>query len=157
MSEENRLDLGQVRLLRHYLAALGYRARGAIEDCGEGYADFRAGEGVRSPVEILAHSTYVLSFVRMALTGVGRCRHEPSGWEEEVGRFYGMLSEIDGALLGEPLLEENTLLILLQGPLSDAMTHVGQLSMLRRLSGSPVAGENFMKADIRAGCFWETQ
>jgi hypothetical protein len=39
---------------------------------------------------------------------------------------------------------------LLQGPLSDAMTHAGQLAMLRRLFGTPVPPEDFSKAAISA-------
>jgi len=38
--------------------------------------------------------------------------------------------------------------MLLQGPLSDAMTHAGQLAILWRLAGSPIPPENFVFADI---------
>lgn len=155
MIEERTVDPAQVRLIRHFLAALAYRACGAIEDCPDGYPELRAGEGSRSPVEILAHITYVLSYLRMRLTGVERCRHESAEWKDEVVRFYGMLSEIDEAFVEGAALDEGTLLIFLQGPLSDAMTHVGQLAMLRRLAGAPVPGDNFMEADVQAGRFGE--
>ena len=135
MIEEKAVDPVQVRLIRHFLAALSYRACGAIKACPDGYPDFRAGEGTRSPAEILAHTTYVLSYLRLELTGVARCRHEPAEWEENVRLLYEMLSEIDAALVAWTMLEEATLFMLLQGPLSDAMMHVGQLAMFRRLAG----------------------
>jgi len=50
----------------------------------------------------------------------------------------------------DPLADQITAETLLQGPLSDAMTHAGQLAMLRRLAGNPVAPENFIVADIDA-------
>jgi len=40
---------------------------------------------------------------------------------------------------------------LFQGPVADALTHVGQIAVLRRLAGSPVKGENYFVADIAAG------
>ena len=40
---------------------------------------------------------------------------------------------------------------LFQGPIADALTHVGQLNFLRRLAGAPIRGENYFKAEIQAG------
>jgi hypothetical protein len=40
---------------------------------------------------------------------------------------------------------------LFQGPIADALTHTGQLAMLRRFAGSPVRGENFYGAAITVG------
>jgi hypothetical protein len=40
---------------------------------------------------------------------------------------------------------------LFQGPVADALTHVGQLAMLRRLAGCPIKGENYFRAEIAAG------
>jgi hypothetical protein len=40
---------------------------------------------------------------------------------------------------------------LLQGPVADALTHVGQLAMLRHMFGSPIRGENYYRADIAVG------
>ena len=74
--------------------------------------------------------------------------HKP--WDDEVEHFYETLRRLDTSIArGKPrkVTEEQ----LLQGPLSDAMTHVGQLSMLRRLTGSPIPSENFIFANIRVG------
>jgi hypothetical protein len=40
---------------------------------------------------------------------------------------------------------------LFQGPIADALTHVGQLNMLRRTAGSPVRGESYARAEIVRG------
>ncbi len=40
---------------------------------------------------------------------------------------------------------------LFQGPIADALTHVGQIAFLRRLAGFPVRGENYARADITIG------
>ena len=40
---------------------------------------------------------------------------------------------------------------LFQGPIADALTHVGQLAMMRRAAGAPVKGENYFVADITVG------
>jgi hypothetical protein len=40
---------------------------------------------------------------------------------------------------------------LIQGPIADALTHVGQIAMLRRLAGCPIPGENYFAADIAPG------
>src|SRR6185503_14650582 len=69
----------------------------------------------------------------------------------EVRRFHDMLEDLGRHIeTGSPLLEGMSAERLLQGPFSDAMTHAGQLAMLRRLAGSPVAPEDFSRAEIRS-------
>jgi hypothetical protein len=46
---------------------------------------------------------------------------------------------------------------LFQGPIADALTHVGQLAMQRRLTGAPTRGENFFVAVVTAGQVGEEQ
>jgi hypothetical protein len=40
---------------------------------------------------------------------------------------------------------------LFQGPIADALTHVGQLAILRRLARAPVKSENYYAAEIVPG------
>jgi hypothetical protein len=40
---------------------------------------------------------------------------------------------------------------LIQGPLADALTHVGQLAMLRGMAGVPVRPESYPRAEIVVG------
>lgn len=138
-------------LLRHFLAALAYRSQKALRDAPAGFGDFRAGDEVRTPAELVRHMTSVLGYARTFFIG-GQYRPAPlPSLEDEIIRFHEMLGELARHLeVGTPLLEGLTAERLLQGPFSDAMTHAGQLAMLRRLAGVPVPPENFIVADIDA-------
>ena len=137
------------KLLTHFLAALAYRTQKALRDAPEGFGSFRVIEGVRTPSELVRHMTSVLGYARTHFIG-GRYRPEPlETLAEEVERFHeilGMLAQHlrDGDQLQDGMSEER----LLQGPFSDAMTHAGQLALLRRLAGAPVPPENFIVAEI---------
>lgn len=137
-------------LLRHFLAALAYRTAKAVHGAPESFGEFRAGERIRTPREIVRHMTSVLGYARTRLIG-GTYRPEPlPTLAEELARFHEMLESLSGHLDSSAPLEGETTERLLQGPLADAMTHAGQLAMLRRMAGSPVPPENFFAADVRA-------
>jgi hypothetical protein len=74
----------------------------------------------------------------------------PQPWTLEIARFYTSLSALDLYLAGTTTIASPPER-LLQGPIADAITHVGQLAMMRQISGIPVRGENYFKADIRTG------
>jgi hypothetical protein len=136
-------------LLRHFLAALAYRTQKALRDAPAGFGDFRAAEGARTPVELVMHMTSVLGYARTFFTGGKYLPDALSSLSEEVVRFHEVLEDLGRHIdSGNPFPEGLTEERLLQGPLSDAMTHAGQLAMLRRLAGVPVAPENFVFADI---------
>jgi hypothetical protein len=136
-------------LLRHFLAALAYRTQKALRDAPPEFGDFLAGAGVRTPAELVRHMTSVLGYARTFFIG-GQYRPKPlPSLPEEIARFHEMLADLARHLeANTPLLEGVTAERLLQGPFADAMTHAGQLAMLRRLAGVPVAPENFIVADI---------
>ena len=133
MSEEKR------QLLRHFLAALAYRTQKAIRGAPADFDHFRSGPGVRTPAELLCHMTSVLGYARTCFIG-GTYRPEPlSSLQDEIQRFHEMLESLADHLENRsPLLEGMTEERLLQGPFSDAMTHAGQIALLRRLAGAPV-------------------
>jgi hypothetical protein len=137
------------KLLRHFLAALAYRTQKALRDAPAEFESFRAADGVRTPAELVRHMTSVLGYARTFFVG-GHYRPEPlPSLQEEVERFHGELQELARHIEGgTPLLQGMTEERLLQGPLSDAMTHAGQIAMLRRLAGVPVPPENFIFAEI---------
>jgi hypothetical protein len=137
-------------MLRHFLAALAYRTQKALRDAPPDFADFDAGAQVRTPRELLRHMTSVLGYARTHVIG-GRYWPEPlPDMSAEVARFHEMLEDLARHLdAGTPLRGEITPERLLQGPFSDAMTHAGQIAMLRRLFGAPVPPENFIVADVR--------
>jgi hypothetical protein len=136
-------------LLRHLLASLAYRTARALEGAPDHFAGF-AGAG-RLPVQILAHMGDLFEWALSAAVGKERWHtSQPSVWKEEQQRFFQALQAFDsflesGGELKAPIER------LIQGPVSDALTHVGQLAMLRRLSGSPIRGESYYEAEITVG------
>ncbi len=140
-------------LLRHFVAAIAYRTQKALRGAPPHYPHFSAGHQLRTPVEILRHMTSVLGYARTFFVGgIYPITPEPLvDFAAEQGRFHEMLASLDALLAEAAIATELTDDQLLQGPLADAMTHVGQLALLRRLAGDPVAPENFIRATVRPG------
>ena len=138
------------KLLNHFLAALAYRTQKALRDAPADFGSFCAKEGVRTPAELVRHMTSVLGYSRTFFIG-GHYRPEPlESLDEEIERFHEMIGLLAQHLRnGDPLLQDLTEERLLQGPFSDAMTHAGQLALLRRLAGDPIPPENFIVAEIK--------
>lgn len=138
-------------LLRHTVATLSYRGGKALKGAPADFGTFRADGSVRAPVEILAHVGDLLDWALELAEGRRTWRDAPAGsWESEVQRFFDGLARFDARLASQSPLgfpEEK----LFQGPVADALTHVGQIALLRRLFGAPVRGENYFVADISAG------
>ncbi len=137
------------QLLRHTLAALAYRAARALDGAPADFAEF-SGAG-RMPIQILAHMGDLFDWALSAAQGNERWHtSRPHSWVTEQQRFFASMHAFDAYLAsGEPLYASAEALF--QGPIADALTHVGQLAMLRRLAGAPTRGENFFVAEIRAG------
>jgi hypothetical protein len=137
------------KLLNHFLAALAYRTQKALRGAPGDFGSFRAIDGVRTPAELVQHMTSVLGYARTQFIG-GRYWPEPlESLDDEIARFHEMLGLLAQHLRnGDPLLDGMSEERLLQGPFSDAMTHAGQLALLRRLAGAPVPPENFIVAEI---------
>ncbi len=135
-------------MLRHFLAALAYRTQKALRAAPDGFSEFKAGNDVRTPKELVRHMTSVLGYARTFFIG-GEYRPEPlETFHDEVERFHEMLGELRTHLEAGTPLNGLTEEQLLQGQFSDAMTHAGQLAMLRRLYGDPIRSENFIHAAI---------
>lgn len=137
--------------LRHCLATLAYRAAKVLRGVPPDFGEFQAGPSTRTPNQILAHLGDLLDWAWYLANGQkGGQNTEPLVWEAGVARFFSMLKRLDGSLeSGETLActEER----LFQGPLADALTHVGQIAMLRRIAGAAIRGENYFKAEIERG------
>lgn len=135
-------------MLQHFLAALAYRTQKALRGSPESFADYRAATHARTPRELVMHMTSLIGYARTMLHG-GEYRPEPvATFADEITRFHTMLGSLRDDFADASLVARITDKQFLQGPLSDAMTHAGQLAMLRRLAGSPVASENFIFAKI---------
>jgi hypothetical protein len=136
-------------LLRHTLATVAYRAARALEGAPDHFAGF-AGAG-RMPVQILAHMGDLFDWALSTAMGQERWHAtQPRVWPEEQQRFFQSLQTLDSFLASDQPLQAPAER-LFQGPIADALTHVGQLAMLRRLSGGPIRGENFYVAEIKTG------
>jgi hypothetical protein len=137
--------------LRHALATLAYRAAKPLRDVPQGFADTRVMPASRSAVEIVAHMGDLMQWAARMCGGVHWWEPKPPREIKiEIARFFENAREFDGYLasdkpLGCPIEK------LIQGPIADALTHVGQLATLRRVAGSPVRGENYSVADITIG------
>ncbi len=138
------------RLLQHFLAALAYRTQKALRGAPAHFADFRAGTHVRTPRELVWHMTGVIGYARTMLHGGEYAPPRLDTFADEVERFHATLRALSDDFADPGLQARISDEQFLQGPLSDAMTHAGQLAMLRRLAGSPVASENFIFAEVRA-------
>ncbi|HEV3168608.1 MAG TPA: hypothetical protein VGZ22_31670 [Isosphaeraceae bacterium] len=137
--------------LRHTVATLAYRGEKALRGAPEGFATQRVCETSRSAVEILAHIGDVLQWGLCLSKGQHAWHPEaPRSWEAEVGRFFDVLRQLDEYLASDAPLG-SSVEMLFQGPIADALTHVGQIATLRRLAGAPVRGENYFRAEILAG------
>jgi hypothetical protein len=138
-------------LLRHTVATLAYRGGKAIRNAPAGFADFNGGHGLRTPGQILAHVGDLFDWALSSAMGQEKWHNStPLPWDQECARFHAALKKFDDFLAsGQPV--QASLEKLFQGPTADALTHVGQINILRRLAGAPVKGENYYVADIRAG------
>lgn len=138
-------------LLRHTLATLAYRANKAMREPPPRFGKFRPGPTSRSAVEIVAHMGDLFDWaLTMAKGKTVWHTSEPMKWAPEMARFYTALTAFDAFIASDvPLLCPAEQLF--QGPIADALTHTGQLAMMRRLADGAIRGENYARADIRVG------
>jgi hypothetical protein len=136
-------------LLRHTLATLAYRGAKTVRDAPTTFADF-SGAG-RTPAQILAHLGDLLDWA-LSMADGGRKWNESKAlpWDQESERFFAALKKFDDYVASpEPM--QAPVEKLFQGPVADALTHVGQLAMMRRLAGCPIKAENYFAATIDVG------
>jgi hypothetical protein len=144
-------------LLRYTVATLAYRAGRAVNGVTPDCATFRASAASRTPVEVLAHMGDLFDWALSIAKGEQRWHDSvPLAWDAEVARFFGALGAFD-AFLASDLSLACPAERLFQGPIADALTHVGQITYLRRCAGSPMRGENYFVADIAVGRVGEQQ
>ena len=141
----------QRELLRHTVATLAYRGRKALTGAPPVFSEFRAGPSSRTAGRILAHIGDLLDWALSLAEDRQEWRDsEPLPWEQGAARFFTALAAFDALLASAtPLAVSPERLF--QGPVADALTHVGQISLLRGLAGVPVKGENYFLAEIVSG------
>lgn len=138
-------------LLRHTVATLAYRGSKALRGAPSTFAEFHAGDTTRTPAQILAHVGDLLDWALSLARGKQKWHNsDPVSWEQDSKRFFTALQAFDAYLASNKPLGCSAEK-LFQGPVADSLTHIGQLSMLRRLAGTPVRGENYLQAKIAVG------
>ena len=138
-------------MLRHTVATLAYRGAKAVRGAPESFASFKSSETTRTPAQILAHIGDLLDWALSIAKGAEAWNNsEPLEWNKEVRRFHAALESFDEYLASDAELS-GTCERLFQGAIADALTHVGQLTLLRRMAGAPIKGENYSRAKIEAG------
>ena len=141
----------ETKLLRHFLATLAYRTQKALRDAPADFDTFKGGVGVRTPRQLLRHMNGVLNYALSHATEVEIPLQDLDTLAEEQARFHGLLEQLSRHLETPGTFENTSAEQLLQGPFADALTHAGQLALLRRIAGSPIAPENFHAAAVSAG------
>ena len=149
------VDVSTRSVLRHLVATLGYRAAKVLRDEPPGFGSMTFGASTRRPVLIVAHLADLMSWaVRLAQGEYSWKAEGGDDWNGEVTRFFDGLTTLDRLLASEQSLRgpvDDQVEKLIQGPLADALTHVGQLAMLRGMAGTPIRPESYARADIVVG------
>lgn len=138
-------------LLRHALAVLAYRASKTLRDAPTEFASYSTGPGAWTPLHLVTHLADLLAWAVTVVRGAPAYQDsKPQSWDAEVERFLARLAELDAHFASE-LPIDGGCERLFAGPIADALTHVGQLALLRRMSGAPVVAESFYRAQIETG------
>ena len=140
----------EIDLLRHTVATLAYRGGKALRGAPPEFAAFQLGEK-KTAGEILAHLGDLMDWALSTAKGEAKWTPvPPTDWERDRARFHAALEALDahlasGQAMGAPPAK------LFQGPIADALTHVGQIAMMRRVAGCPMKSENYYRAAMEAG------
>jgi hypothetical protein len=138
-------------VLRRIVATLAYRAAKVLRDAPADFGGMQAGPATRRPVEIVAHMADLMTWALSLSQGHSIWKAAGSDdWDVEIARFFDGLAALDAELSADrPFAGSEERLI--QGPLADALTHVGQLAMLRGMAGVPIKPESYAGAEIVLG------
>jgi hypothetical protein len=144
-------------MLRHTVATVAYRGAKAVRGAPPKFANFKVSPSSRTPAQILAHIGDLFDWA-LAMAERGPEWHDapPLAWDKEIARFHETLRRFDDYLASDSALK-TSVERLFQGPIADALTHVGQLTMLRRCADAPIKGESYAKAEIVSGRVGPTQ
>jgi len=152
MSDLRADDPSTRAFLRHALATLAYRAGKTLRGTPESFAGYLVTPDSNSPQLLVRHMTDLVDWcLCLVRDGEHVFREvEELPWQAQVERFFTSLQALDAYLAsgGEIRWDPGRVF---QGGIADALTHTGQLAMLRRLAGVKMMGENYMRAEIETG------
>lgn len=138
-------------IIRHYLATLAFRLGRALDGAPESFGDFDIGSGVRTPLQIMRHIRGLMYFANQILTAEEMPEVAELLWPEEALRFTEAIEKVDKAMQESEPPSSERMLRALQGPLADAMTHIGQLATMRRMAGAPLEKIHYSEERIEIG------
>jgi len=142
---------GARHLLRHTVATLAYRAQKALTEAPASFVTERLSAASRTPLEIVAHMGDLVEWAERMAKGEYRWAPEPvADWNAARDRFFTGLAALDAAI-AESKLTAYSADVIFQGPIADALTHVGQLAMMRGIAGAPMRPESYARAEIQVG------
>jgi hypothetical protein len=108
---------------------LAYRAAKAVKTAPESFADFLPGETSNTPLQILGHMGDLIDWAFTMISGKPKWHtSKPKNWENECRRFFDSMKKFDDALASDTPINFE-LERIFQGPIADAVTHTGQLTM----------------------------
>jgi hypothetical protein len=138
-------------LLRHAVATVAYRGGKAVREAPASFAAYSPDGTPRTPAKILAHIGDLYDWALSQARGAEAWTDStPLEWDREVERFFAALQRFDDYLASDAPLAV-TPEKLFQGAIADSLAHVGQIAILRRLSGAKMRSENYSRADIVTG------
>ena len=145
------LAVDSCTMVRHLLATLAYRAAKVLRDIPDDFPTFTPSPTTRPPVLIVAHLADLMAWAVTLADSQSVWKAAGSGnWDLEVRRFFDGMQTLDDRLAAAPISESDAHKMI-SGPLADALTHVGQLAMLRGMAGASVRPESYARAPIVAG------
>jgi hypothetical protein len=146
------IDESARAVVRHLVATLAYRAAKVMRGVPVEFATRTFTDASRRPVDIVAHLGDLMAWAITLVHGESVWKAEGrDDWSLEMRRFFDGLAALDRELEANVSLRPDSIEKLIQGPLADALTHVGQLALLRGMAGVPVRPESYARAEIVIG------
>ncbi|MBD3266189.1 hypothetical protein GF373_05920 [bacterium] len=126
---------------------LGFRFYWATHGLNGKDYSFQAVEGSMSIGETVSHIWGLVNWVRISLDkGNYENPADHAAMREEILSILSYLRDTFAGMKNEELasfaIHEKPFWHLINGPLADALTHTGQINLLRRLAGNPAARLN---------------
>lgn len=136
-------------ILKHALLAIGYRFKKAIANSNENFGNFKISEHTRTPNQIINHLFDLVNKTKSKILEGHFNVSAPSELDfiGETNRFLESLEEL-AQLFTQVQMEMEEAKKLLQGPILDITSHIGQIAMLNGLNGNKIPKENYYSANL---------
>lgn len=134
-------------ILTRLLDGLGFRFYWATEGLRKTDYEFRPSPDCMSIEELVRHIWGLVNWVTVSTTDTKYKRPVEAGQTREqvlemVLFLRNKMSNMSEKELSETNIEGRSFWHIINGPIADALTHVGQINSFRRLSGNPVPKAN---------------